>query len=162
MDKVEALNRAWSGLRKGINKVRLAYNGLDDKGKPLEGETEKAADGKMPKQTGRKSMLERAKEEYTKYRGKEKDESGQETSRMPQKGGIGAAVAAAVPIIGRVAAAALGGILKMVSDIGQQYTQAMMSQQGTIGATGKYIGGGGAQFANSEVAAAQIAKARPT
>jgi len=35
-----------------------------------------------------------------------------------------------------------------------------MSQQGTIGATKGYVGGGGALFANTQVAQAQIAKAR--
>ena len=50
--------------------------------------------------------------------------------------------------------------MQIVSDIGQHHTQAMMSQQGTIGATKGYVGRGGAYFANAQVAQAQIAKAR--
>ncbi|WP_036033683.1 hypothetical protein [Leptospira noguchii] len=68
---------------------------------------------------------------------------------------------AVLPYIGAVFAVA-GGVLKTISSIGEQYHSAMQSQSQTIGATGKYVGGGGGYFSNSELAQANVVKGRIT
>lgn len=77
-----------------------------------------------------------------------------------QKGGMLADGAKAFGLIVGVIGAAAGFMMKMVSGLGQRYTQAMMSQAGTMGATGGYVGGGGGYFQNSEVAQAAVGLAR--
>ncbi|EIE01496.1 hypothetical protein [Leptospira licerasiae] len=67
----------------------------------------------------------------------------------------------ALPYIGAGIAIA-GGIAKIVSAVGEQYTAAMQSQASTYGATGRYIGGGGGLFANAEVAQSNLARGRIT
>ncbi|HNM06139.1 MAG TPA: hypothetical protein PKK05_24695, partial [Leptospiraceae bacterium] len=153
LDKIEAMNRAWSGLRKGINKVRLAYSGLNDKGEPIEKESETV--GSLPTD---KPKPKPHPKPHPKPNNPDNPDNNSNTP--PQKGRMAAAALAAAGGIAGAAAKALGGIMQIVSDIGQQHTQAMMSQQGTIGATKGYVGGGGAYFANAQVAQAQIAKAR--
>ncbi|MCR1794912.1 hypothetical protein [Leptospira sp. id769339] len=67
----------------------------------------------------------------------------------------------ALPYIGAGIAIA-GGIAKIVSAVGEQYTAAMQSQASTYGATGRYVGGGGGLFANAEVAQSNLARGRIT
>nr|WP_257588168.1 hypothetical protein [Leptospira sp. id769339] len=66
-----------------------------------------------------------------------------------------------MPYIGAGIAIA-GGIAKIVSAVGEQYTAAMQSQASTYGATGRYVGGGGGLFANAEVAQSNLARGRIT
>ena len=156
LDKIEAMNRAWSGLRKGINKVRLAYSGLNDKGEPIEKESETV--GSLPTD---KPKPKPHPKPHPKPNNPDNPDNNSNTP--PQKGRMAAAALAAAGGIAGAAAKALGGIMQIVSDIGQQHTQAMMSQQGTIGATLGYVGEGKkgrGYFANAQIAQAQIAKAR--
>jgi hypothetical protein len=75
--------------------------------------------------------------------------------------------ATAIPFIGAVlggvasaAAAGAGMAMKLVSNIGEKHNAAMMSQAGTTGSMGSYVGGGQGMFANSEVAQANLAMQR--
>lgn len=88
-----------------------------------------------------------------------KDEQGN-VLQKERKGGFGAAAVAGIPVVGGMIGAAAGGILQMVHDIGQEYTSTMATQQGTIGATRGYKGGGGGYFANPEMARSEIALRR--
>ena len=135
LDKIEAMNRAWSGLRKGINKVRLAYSGLNDKGQPIEKESETV--GSLPTD---KPKPKPHPKPHPKPNNPDNPDNNSNTP--PQKGRMAAAALAAAGGVAGAAAKALGGIMQIVSDIGQQHTQAMMSQQGTIGATLGYVGEG--------------------
>lgn len=76
-----------------------------------------------------------------------------------QRGNALGRAGSGIPVFGGLAMAA-GAILKMYSSLGQRYTQAMQSQSATLGATGRYIGGGGGYFANAEVAQAAVARGR--
>lgn len=76
-----------------------------------------------------------------------------------QRGNALGRAGAGVPVFGGLALAA-GAILKMYSSLGQRYTQAMQSQSATMGATGRYVGGGDGYFANAEVAQAAVARGR--
>lgn len=101
------------------------------------------------------------------YRGQEekKDESGNVT-QAARKGGIAAATVSAIPVFGGMIGAVMGGILNQVNDMGKEYASTMRTQQGTIGATGGFVGSaykdkegqlrGNSYFANSQIAQAQI------
>ncbi|TGJ99856.1 hypothetical protein EHO57_13935 [Leptospira langatensis] len=92
---------------------------------------------------------------------------GMGTGPGPAAGGIGAtgsttsAAGAALPILGAGLAIA-GGVLKVISAVGERYTQAVMSQSSTFGATGGYVSGGGGFFRNADVAQANLARGRVT
>ncbi len=104
----------------------------------------------------------KAKEGYTSikdaYKGQAevKDEHGNVTQKA-RKGGIAAAAVAGLPVIGAAIGAVLGGVLNQINDMGKEYTATIATQQGTIGATGGYIGGGSGYFANAQMGQAQIA-----
>lgn len=104
----------------------------------------------------------KAKEGYTSikdaYKGQKevKDEHGNVTQKA-RKGGIAAAAVAGLPVIGAAIGAVLGGVLNQINDMGKEYTATIATQQGTIGATGGYIGGGSGYFANAQMGQAQIA-----
>ncbi len=104
----------------------------------------------------------KAKEGYSSikeaYKGQaeEKDEQGNIT-RPARKGGVAAAAIAGLPVVGGMVGGIVGGIMKQVDDMGKEWTSIMASQQGTTAATGRYVGGGGGYFQNSQMAQAQIA-----
>lgn len=105
------------------------------------------------------------------YKGQkeERDEHGNIT-QAGRKGGIAAATVSAIPVVGGVIGAVLGGVLNQINDMGKEYTSTMRTQQGTIGATGGYVGGvgknekgelrGNPYFANAQMAQAQISMRR--
>lgn len=76
------------------------------------------------------------------------------------RGSIISKIGGAIPFIGGAIAAATAGALKLVSDVGQRHVSAIQSQIGTIGATGRYVGGGEGYFDNSQVASAKISRSR--
>jgi hypothetical protein len=65
----------------------------------------------------------------------------------------------ALPFLG-IGLMIAGAVAKAASSLGEAHIKAMMSQAGTIGATGGYVGGGGGYFANADVAQAHIARGR--
>lgn len=77
----------------------------------------------------------------------------QKTTAIPFVGAVLGGVASA-------AAAGAGMAMKLVSNIGEKHNAAMMSQAGTTGSMGSYVGGGQGMFGNSEVAQANIAMQR--
>lgn len=77
----------------------------------------------------------------------------QKTTALPVIGAVIGGVASAV-------AAGAGMAMKLVSNIGEKHNAAIMSQAGTTGSMGGYVGGGLGMFANSEVAQANIAMQR--
>lgn len=77
--------------------------------------------------------------------------SGEDSGR----GGLFTNVGKSMPYVGAILAIA-GGILKMVSNAGQKYADVMMSQSGTWGATGGYVGGGGGYFDNAQIAQGSV------
>ena len=98
------------------------------------------------------------------YKGQKeiKDEHGNVT-QAGRKGGIAAAAVAGIPVVGGVIGAVVGGILNQINDMGKEYVSTMRTQQGTIGATGGYVGGydkntklGNPYFANAQMAQAQV------
>lgn len=101
------------------------------------------------------------------YKGQkeERDEHGNIT-QAGRKGGIAAGAVAAIPVVGGMIGAVLGGILNQINDMGKEYASTMRTQQGTIGATGGFVGSasrdkegqlrGNPYFANSQIAQAQI------
>lgn len=64
--------------------------------------------------------------------------------------------ALAIPVFG----AALGAVIGAVSTMAGMHQQAMQSQEGTLGAFGKYADGGGGIVRNAEVAQIGISRAR--
>lgn len=101
------------------------------------------------------------------YKGQEekRDESGNIT-QAGRKGGIAAGAVAAIPVVGGMIGAVMGGILNQINDMGKEYASTMRTQQGTIGATDGFVGStyrdsenqlrGNSYFANSQIAQAQI------
>lgn len=72
------------------------------------------------------------------------------------RAGLWSGLAKAAPWIG-IPVAIAGGLMQLVSAAGQRYAQAIGKQTGTMGATGKYVVGGGGYFGNTEVAQSSIA-----
>lgn len=70
--------------------------------------------------------------------------------------------ASSLPFVGGVIAAATAGMLKLVSDVGQKHTEAIMSQASTIGATGGYFHKDQGMFSNAELAQAVVQRGRVT
>lgn len=103
----------------------------------------------------------KTKEGYTSikdaYKGQEekRDEQGNITQKA-RKGGIAAAAVAGLPVVGGVIGSVLGGILNQINDMGKEYVSTIATQQGTLGATHSYVGGGGGYFANAQMAQAQV------
>jgi hypothetical protein len=76
-------------------------------------------------------------------------------------GFIASAVGKAMPFVGALAVAA-GAVMKIVSEVGQRYVQALMSQADTFGSTGRYRASPGPAglFRDAEVAQGEVAFAK--
>lgn len=64
-----------------------------------------------------------------------------------------------LPIMG-IGLIIAGAVAKAASSFGEAHISAMMSQAGSYGATGAYVGGGGGLFDNADVAQANVARAK--
>lgn len=71
------------------------------------------------------------------------------------------AASSSLPYVG-IGLALAGGILKIISSVGERYTQAILSQSSTYSATGGYVSGGGGYFKNAEIAQANVNRGRVT
>lgn len=78
------------------------------------------------------------------------------------RGSVASKVYESLPFVGGIMAAGTTVLLKLVSDIGQKYTQAMMSQSSTLGATNGYYGRAQGMFANADLAQAVVQRGRIT
>lgn len=76
-------------------------------------------------------------------------------------GSIAAAFGKALPFVGGIAVAA-GAVMKIVSEVGQRYVQALMTQADTYGSTGRYVVGAGPRgiFRDAEIAQGEVAFAK--
>lgn len=175
---------AWEKSKFAVGKVgRFAgaaaegfHTGASLSSRITSGHTEFTSGGFMntahDKISAAQDIYARGKEGYTSikeaYKGQKevRDEQGNIT-QAGRKGGIAAAAVAGIPVIGGVIGAVVGGILNQINDMGKEYVSTMRTQQGTIGATGGYIGGynkttklGNPFFANAQMAQAQISMRR--
>ncbi len=184
MDKQGKARYAWEKTKFVGGKVgRFAgaaaegvHTGASLSGRATSGFSEFASGGFMhsvhDKISAAQDMYSKTKEGYTSikdaYKGQaeQKDEYGNVT-QAGRKGGIAAAAVTGIPVIGGVIGTVLGGVLNQINDMGKEYAATMRTQQGTIGATGGFVGGaskdkegqlrGNQYFANSQMAQAQIA-----
>ncbi|AGS80745.1 hypothetical protein LEP1GSC050_0099 [Leptospira phage vB_LbrZ_5399-LE1] len=74
-------------------------------------------------------------------------------------GSTTSSAANSMPYLG-VPLAIAAGMLKTISSVAERHTQSVLSQSGTYAATGGYVSGGLGYFKNSEIAQANVAKAR--
>lgn len=81
--------------------------------------------------------------------------SGSPTFGGAVRGGLLNAVGSGVMVLEGISKAA-GFLIQTASTMGEKHIQSMMSQAGTIGSTGGYIGGGGGYFDNAQIAQGQV------
>ncbi|EMJ35404.1 hypothetical protein FH593_21000 (plasmid) [Leptospira interrogans] len=146
-------------------KISAAKDLLNKKKKKKENEESEDSDSLFKKDSVKQFQIQKSEikiQNATIQTGNFPGGGGNESSGGGEvKGDTYSKLSAALPYIG-AAFAVVGGVLKTVSAIGEQYHNAMQSQSQTIGATGGYVGGGGGYFSNSELAQANVLKGRVT
>jgi hypothetical protein len=177
MEKQGKARYAWEKAKFAVGKVgRFAgaaaegvHTGASLLSRGTSGQSEYTSGGFMNSVHDKISTVQdtysKAKEGYSSikeaYKGQkeERDEQGNIT-KPARKGGAAAAMIAGIPVVGGAIGGLIGGIMQQVNDMGKEWTSVMASQQGTTGATGRYVGGGSGYFQNSQMAQSQIAYQR--